>query len=83
MSSSLEYIDYNHSEWKPMWEELSKQPMNEGDPLCINDGQCWEYMSSSADHHYFRHNNHPQTNRPEHIYLERNTSRFKWVAMSA
>lgn len=82
-NNRLEYIDHNHHEWKSMWEELSRQPLNEGDPLCINEGQCWEYVSSSPDHHYFRHNIHPGTNRPEHIYLERSAVKFQWIAMTA
>ena len=81
--NSLEYIDHNHKEWASMWEQLSQQPLNEGDPLCINEGQSWEYVSSSSDHHYFRHNYHPRTNRTEHIYLERTLGKFHWVAMTA
>ncbi len=78
--SRLEYLDHNHPEWAGMWEELRRHPLNAGDTLCINEGQCWEYVSSSRDHHYFRHNTHPTTNRPEHIYLERGQSKFQWVA---
>jgi len=81
--ASLEYIDHSHNEWKSMWEELSNQPINSGDTLCINEGKCWEYVSSTSDHHYFRHSLHPNTNRPEHIYLERSPLKFHWVAMSA
>lgn len=81
--SRLEFIDHNHSEWNSMWEQLSQDPLNGGNALCINEGHCWEYVSSSPDHHYFRHNFHPATNRPEHIYLERSSSKFHWVALSA
>ncbi|MGH1371065.1 MAG: 4-diphosphocytidyl-2C-methyl-D-erythritol kinase [Cellvibrionaceae bacterium] len=75
----MEYLDSAHAEWEDMWEELSSQTINNGDPLCIHQGLCWEYMGSTADHHNFRHSKHPKTRRIEHIYIERCRAAVGWA----
>lgn len=70
----MEYLDGTHPEWDEMWQQLADDPLNDGDPLCINQGLTWEYMGSSVDHHNFRHSKHPKSGRIEHIYLERTRS---------
>lgn len=75
----MEYLDSTHPEWPDMWEELSSYPLNQGDPLCIFNGLCWEYMGSSADHHHFRHEHHPNSRRTEFIYIERARVAVGWA----
>lgn len=75
----MEYLDINHSEWPKMWDELASYSLNNGDPLCINDGHCWEYMGSTSNHHHLRHNCHPLTNKTEYIYIERAGAALRWA----
>ncbi len=67
----MEYLDVSHPEWDSMWQQLADYPINKSDPLCVNQGLCWEYMGSTADHHNFRHSKHPVSGRIEHAYIER------------
>ncbi|WP_232305525.1 4-diphosphocytidyl-2C-methyl-D-erythritol kinase [Gilvimarinus polysaccharolyticus] len=76
---SMEYLDVSHPEWGRMWDELAYYPMNDGDHLCINGSDCWEYMGSSADHHHLRHANHPATNSAEYFYIERARAAVGWA----
>ena len=78
LTQTMEYLDNSHPEWDPMWQTLASYPINNGDALCINAGQCWEYMGSSSDHHHFRHASHPTTHRAEYIYIERGRSLVGW-----
>ncbi len=73
------YLDINNPEWHQMWDALASYKLNSGDHLCINQGQCWEYMGSTRDHHHFRHNCHPYTERVEYIYIERAGAALKWA----
>ncbi len=75
----MEYLDINHPEWQKMWEDMGSYTINNGDPLCINDGICWEYMGSTLDHHHFRHAAHPLTNKIEFIYIERAGAALRWA----
>ncbi|NIB42990.1 4-diphosphocytidyl-2C-methyl-D-erythritol kinase [Pseudomaricurvus alkylphenolicus] len=75
----MEYLDSTHPEWDDMWEDLSAYAINEGNPLCIYKGMCWEYLGSTPDHHNFRHPKHPKTGRVEHIYIERARSAVGWA----
>ncbi len=74
----MEYLDNSHPEWDTMWQTLCGYPINSGDMLCINAGQCWEYMGSNRDHHHFRHACHPATQRAEYIYIERGRVLVGW-----
>ncbi|MBU3071615.1 hypothetical protein KOI40_17440 [Aestuariicella sp. G3-2] len=75
----MEYLDSTHSEWDSMWQELASYDINNGDPLCIHQGLCWEYMGSTDNHHNFRHSRHPATGRIEHVYIERYQSAIRWA----
>lgn len=75
----MEYLDNNDSEWNEMWQQLADYGINNGDPLCVNQGLCWEYMGSTADHHNFRHSKHPASGRIEHAYIERRRSAIGWA----
>ena len=75
----MEYLDNSHPEWDPMWQVLASYPINSDDPLCINAGQCWEYMGSNSDYHHFRHACHPSTKRAEYIYIERGRALVGWT----
>jgi len=75
----MEYIDISHHEWSKMWDELASYKMNNGDHLCINGAQCWEYMGSTLDHHNFRHACHPITHRVEYAYIERARAAVGWA----
>ena len=81
---AVEFIEANNPEWCDMWEELSQYKMNKGDPICLFMGTCWEYMGSSADHHHFRHLNHPASGKSEFAYVERRqrttTARLNWAS---
>ncbi len=67
----MEYLDINHPEWQRMWDELSSYRLNAGDPLCIHEGHCWEYMGSTLAQHHLRHACHPLTHKAEYMYIER------------
>jgi hypothetical protein len=75
----MEYLDINHSEWPKMWDELASYKMNTGDHLCVFEGQCWEYMGSTLDHHHFRHACHPLSYRVEYLYIERARAAVSWA----
>lgn len=75
----MEYLDINNPEWPKMWDELASYPINKGDHLCIYDGECWEYMGSTRDHHHLRHSCHPQTHKAEYIYIERARAAVGWA----
>lgn len=75
----MEFIEANHSEWCDMWEDLGLDPINQGDPICLFMGACWEYMGSNADYHHFRHLKHPQSGSKEFIYIERKKMRLAWA----
>ncbi len=75
----MEFIEASHREWCEMWEELGQHFLNQGDPICLFRGQCWEYMGSNGDHHHFRHLQHPATGEKEFIYIERSKTRLAWA----
>lgn len=75
----MEYLDINHSEWPKMWDELAAYKINAGDHLNVHNGQCWEYLGSTHDHHHFRHGCHPFTLRVEYAYLERARAAITWA----
>jgi len=75
----MHYIDINHPEWQRMWEELAGYPLNNGDPLCVNEKACWEYMGSTDDHHHLRHACHPLSNKAEYMYIERTGAALRWA----
>lgn len=75
----MEYLDATHPEWLDMWEDLSSYQINNGNPLCIHNGKSWEYMGSTVDHHHFRHEHHPKTQRCEFIYIERCRAAVGWA----
>lgn len=75
----MEYLDNNHYEWQKMWDELASFKVNEKDPLCINNGHCWEYLGSTRDHHHFRHEQHPKTGKVEYLYVERIGAALFWA----
>jgi hypothetical protein len=75
----VEYLNISDNEWPKMWDELADYNINEGDFLCINEGQCWEYMGSTPDHHHFRHACHPRTGSAEYFYLERARAAVAWA----
>jgi len=77
---TLEYIDTNDAEWDGMWSQLASYDLNDGDQLCINQGQSWEYMGSTEDHHHLRHANHPRTEQAEYIYIERCRASISWAS---
>ena len=75
----MEFLEASHKEWCDMWEDLSLQAVNHGDPICLSQGSCWEYMGSTLDHHHFRHLAHPHSGTKEFIYIERRQLRFAWA----
>jgi hypothetical protein len=75
----MEYLDINHPEWQKMWDQLASYTVNNGDPLCVYEGHCWEYMGSTLDHHHLRHANHPLTLKAEYIYIERARASLGWA----
>jgi len=76
----MEFLDAINPEWSAIWEELSNHEINNGDPICLNLGQCWEYMGSTADHHHLRHLKHPKTKKPEFVYIERRRAVLNWAS---
>jgi hypothetical protein len=75
----MEYLTIDNPEWQRMWDELASYKINSGDPLCVNQGDCWEYLGSTADHHHLRHACHPVTERVEYIYIERAGAAVRWA----
>lgn len=75
----MEYLTIDNPEWQRMWDELASYKINNGDPLCVNQGDCWEYLGSTADHHHLRHACHPVTERVEYIYIERAGAAVRWA----
>ncbi len=67
----MEYLEASNPEWSFMWEALGNEKLNGGDPICLHQGRCWEYLGSTNDHHHFRHARHPRTDRVEFAYIER------------
>ncbi len=77
----MEFLEAIHPEWCDMWEELSHEKLNKGDPICLFMGACWEYMGSSEDHHHFRHAHHPATGKAEFAYVgRRQRPCFNWAS---
>lgn len=74
----MEYIDLSHPEWARMWDELSQYKINNGDSMCLNGPDCWEYMGSTLDHHTLQHVKHPVTGKTEYIYIERVRAAVNW-----
>ncbi|WP_018015164.1 hypothetical protein [Teredinibacter turnerae] len=75
----MEFLEANHPEWMQMWQALANYPINQGDPICLFEGHCWEYMGSSADHHHFHHRGHPKTGHGEFAYIERRCAGVGWA----
>ncbi|MGD8176810.1 4-diphosphocytidyl-2C-methyl-D-erythritol kinase [Marinimicrobium sp. ARAG 43.8] len=75
----MEYLSMTHPEWEGMWDQLAQERLNGGDPLCEYAGRGWEYMGSTPDHHHFRHDCHPETEKTEYLYIERTGMAFAWV----
>lgn len=75
----MEFVDAKDPEWSDMWEELATYELNDGDPICVNNQECWEYMGSTRDHHHLRHGLHPKTEKIEFIYIERKKSLVNWL----
>ncbi len=75
----MEFLEAKHPEWCEMWEALSEHYLNNGDPICLSMGKCWEYMGSTGDHHHFRHLKHPKTGRKEFAYMERSHMLLSWA----
>lgn len=75
----MEFLEAQHAEWHDMWSGLASYPINGDDPICLNNGKCWEYMGSSADHHHFRHPLHPRTDKTEYLYVERRRAAMGWA----
>ena len=75
----MEFLEAKHTEWCEMWEDLSSDFRNNGDPICLHMGACWEYMGSTKDHHHFRHLKHPASERREFAYIERRHTRLAWA----
>ena len=70
------FIEPNTPEWLYMWAELAQDELNtnlEEPETAHNDGEEWQYMGSETDGetamHYFRHRNHPRTNRREYVSI--------------
>lgn len=74
----MEFLEAVNPEWQHMWAGLAGDPVNCGDAICYNNGKCWEYMGSSADHHHFRHPLHPRTQKSEYVYVERQRAAVGW-----
>lgn len=53
------------------WEVLAKKSINNNDPVCYHEGECWQYMGSphEKEKFTFRHRCHPITNQREHIHI--------------
>lgn len=75
----MDFLDAIDPEWSQMWEDLSGYDINRGDPICVFEGSCWEYMGSTRDHHHLRHNCHPFTDKAEFAYIERRKIVAGWV----
>ena len=78
----MEFLEANNTEWCSMWEDLAKDPINGGDPICLTDGYAWEYMGSTEDHHCMRHVKHPVSQQTEFIYLERRRAAISWARIA-
>jgi len=78
--NTVEYIDTSDAEWDDMWSQLASDSLNDGDQLCIHQGQSWEYMGSTEDHHHLRHANHPRTEQTEYMYIERCRASISWAS---
>ncbi|MDF4421894.1 hypothetical protein P3447_09725 [Vibrio parahaemolyticus] len=50
-------------EWERAWQELARDEINGGDPVCENaaTGESWQYLSTSDGKHLFRHRCHPKS----------------------
>lgn len=75
----MEFLEASDPEWMEIWSELADHPINAGDPICQSANTTWEYMGSTLDHHYLRHEHHPKTDKTEFIYLERRRAAVKWA----
>lgn len=75
----MEFLEANNPEWSQMWEDLSSYDINRGDPICVFNNACWEYMGSTCDHHHLRHNLHPGTGKTEFAYIERRRAVAGWA----
>lgn len=75
----MDFLEAKDPEWLEMWEMLALEPINEGDPICLFVGQCWEYMGSTNDHHHFCHPKHPRTGEKQFAYIERRRAAISWA----
>jgi hypothetical protein len=72
MKSTLVWIDSQKmpEQWEAMWTELDRL---EGDRVCENCDEVWEYMGSktlgNTINHWFRHRYHPSTNGRKEIQI--------------
>ncbi len=73
------FLEAKHVEWCEMWEDLAADMLNKGDPICLFEGACWEYMGSTGDHHHFMHLMHPSSGKKEFAYIERRQTRLSWA----
>jgi hypothetical protein len=58
-------IELDETELNRAWDELAKDPLNNGDKVCLHPQfhEAWEYMGSNELAHNFRHRCHPSTGR--------------------
>lgn len=75
----MEFLEANNPEWWNMWTELASLAINNGDPICANKAECWEYMGSTLDHHWIRHPKHPTSQKEEYAYIERRRASISWA----
>lgn len=69
--SDFEVLDPNAPELMGAWSRLARDPVNNGDPICDHNGECWQYLSSTARYHQFRHRCHPSTNERMMLQIDR------------
>lgn len=69
--SDLEVLDRDAPEIMGAWSRLARMEVNNGDPVCDNNGACWQYVSSTTKHHQFRHRCHPSTNERMMLHIDR------------
>lgn len=75
--SSTEIIERDSPEWNRMWKMLANLPLNNGDTVCLNQDEVWQYLGTVNGEHEFRHRCHPSTNQREYLtipYVEDETS---------
>ncbi|MGV2830755.1 hypothetical protein [Myxosarcina sp. GI1(2024)] len=56
--------------WEVIWSELASR---EGDRVCENQGEIWQYMGSKLENdrviHTFRHRYHPKTLNRQYLHI--------------